>query len=299
MAIFSSIEGLIGNTPIYSFKSGGAEVLVKLESFNPGGSIKDRAALAMIKAAEESGDLKPGGVIVEPTSGNTGVGLAMIGAARGYKVIIVMPDTMSAERRKLISAFGAELVLTDGKLGMSGAVAKAKEIVDNTPGAFMPMQFDNPANPMINEKTTAAEILKDTGGRLDAFVAGIGTGGTFTGVSRALKKAIPGIICAAVEPAESAVISGEKPGKHDIEGIGADFVPNNFDRSLADRIIKVKTAEAYDCARKLASEHGLLVGISTGAAVHAAVELARELGEGKRVLCIAPDTGERYLSVLF
>lgn len=299
MAIFSSIEGLIGNTPIYSFKSGGAEVLVKLESFNPGGSIKDRAALAMIKAAEESGDLKPGGVIVEPTSGNTGVGLAMIGAARGYKVIIVMPDTMSAERRKLISAFGAELVLTDGKLGMSGAVAKAKEIVDNTPGAFMPMQFDNPANPMINEKTTAAEILKDTGGRLDAFVAGIGTGGTFTGVSRALKKAIPGIICAAVEPAESAVISGEKPGKHDIEGIGADFVPNNFDRSLADRIIKVKTAEAYDCARKLASEHGLLVGISTGAVVHAAVELARELGEGKRVLCIAPDTGERYLSVLF
>lgn len=299
MAIYNSIEGLVGNTPIYSFKSGGAEVLIKLESFNPGGSIKDRAALAMIKAAEESGKLKPGGVIVEPTSGNTGVGLAMIGAARGYKVIIVMPDTMSSERRKLISAFGAELVLTDGKLSMSGAIAKAKEIVENTDGAFMPMQFENPANPMINEQMTAAEILKDTDGRLDAFVAGIGTGGTFTGISRGLKKAIPGIICAAVEPAESAIISGEKPGKHDIEGIGADFVPRNFDRSLADRVIKVKTAEAYDCARNLAAEHGLLVGISTGAAVHAAVKLANELGESKRVLCIAPDTGERYLSVLF
>jgi len=299
MAVYNSIDGLIGSTPVYAFKSGGAEILVKLESFNPGGSIKDRAALAMIKDAEESGKLKPGGVIVEPTSGNTGVGLAMIGAARGYKVIIVMPDTMSVERRKLITAFGAELVLTDGALRMSGAIAKAQEIVRTTRGAFMPMQFENPANPMANERTTAAEILKDTGGRLDAFVSAVGTGGTFTGVSRGLKKAIPGIICVAVEPAESAVISGEKPGKHDIEGIGADFVPKNLDMSLIDRIIKVKTTEAYDSARELAAKHGLLVGISTGAAVHAAVKLAGELGEGSRVLCISPDTGERYLSILF
>jgi cysteine synthase len=299
MAVFNSIDGLIGNTPVYSYKKGGAEIFIKLESFNPGGSIKDRAALAMINEAEKSGKLKPGGVIVEPTSGNTGVGLAMIGAARGYRVIIVMPDTMSIERRKLMSAFGAELVLTDGSKRMPGAIEKAGELVKTIDGAFMPLQFDNPANPDINERTTAAEILKDTDGKLDAIVSAIGTGGTFTGISRALKKAIPGIICAAVEPAESAVISGEKPGAHDIQGIGAGFIPKNLDMSLIDRIIKVKTTEAYESTRVLASKRGLLVGISSGAAVFAAEKLAAELGKGSRVLCIAPDTGERYLSVLF
>lgn len=299
MAIVKDIEGLIGGTPVYSVKHAGAEVLIKLECFNPGGSIKDRAALAMINEAEKSGKLKPGGVIIEPTSGNTGVGLAMIGAARGYRVIIVMPDTMSVERRRLMSAFGAELVLTDGALRMSGAIEKAKELVETIDGAFMPMQFENPANPQINAETTAQEILKDTEGKLDAFVSAVGTGGTFTGVSRALKKAIPNIICAAVEPAESAVISGEKPGSHDIQGIGAGFIPKNLDMSLIDRIIKVKTKEAYEYARKLASEYGLLLGISSGAAVFAAFKLAEELGEGKRILCVAPDTGERYLSVLF
>lgn len=300
MAIIDNIDGLIGSTPVYSIKkSGAAEILVKLECFNPGGSIKDRAALAMINDAEKSGKLKPGGVIVEPTSGNTGVGLAMIGAARGYRVVIVMPDTMSVERRRLMTAFGAELVLTDGALRMSGAIDRAKELVSTIDGAFMPMQFENPANPLINEQVTAKEILEDTEGRLDAFVASVGTGGTFTGIARALKKKIPGIICAAVEPAESAVISGEKPGAHDIQGIGAGFIPKNLDMSLIDTIIKVKTAQAYESTKKLASEYGLLVGISSGAAVFASLELARRLGEGKRVLCIAPDTGERYLSVLF
>lgn len=299
MAVYTSIDGLIGNTPVYSFQYKGAEILVKLESFNPGGSIKDRAALAMINDAEKSGKLKPGGTIVEPTSGNTGVGLAMIGAARGYKVIIVMPDTMSMERRKLMSAFGAELVLTDGALRMAGAIEKAQELVKTIDGAFIPMQFENPANPKINEEMTAAEILKDTDGKLNAFVSAVGTGGTFTGVSRALKKAIPGIICVVVEPAESAVISGEKPGAHNIQGIGAGFVPKNLDKTLIDRIIKVKTTEAFEDARMLAAKHGLLLGISSGAAVHAAMKLAEELGKGSRILCIAPDTGERYLSVLF
>jgi cysteine synthase A len=299
MPIYDTVDGLIGNTPVYSFKSGGAEVLVKLECFNPGGSIKDRAALAMINDAEKTGKLLPGGVIIEPTSGNTGVGLAMIGAARGYRVIIVMPDTMSVERRRLMSAFGAELVLTDGALRMSGAIEKAAELVKTIEGAYMPMQFENPANPDINEQTTAEEIIKDTGGRLDAFVSAVGTGGTFTGITRLLKKKIPGIICAAVEPTESAVISGERPGAHDIQGIGAGFIPKNLDVKIIDRIIKVKTTEAYNCAREMAAKHGLLVGISSGAAVHAAMKLAAELGEGSRVLCIAPDTGERYLSVLF
>lgn len=299
MAVYDNVEALIGNTPIYSLKTGGAEVLIKLENFNPGGSIKDRAALSMINEAERTGKLKTGGVIIEPTSGNTGVGLAMIGASRGYRVIIVMPDTMSIERRKLLTAFGAELVLTDGKLRMTGAIDKANELAKTVEGAFVPMQFDNPANPAINEETTAEEILKDTEGHLNAFVSAVGTGGTFTGISRRLKKEIPNIICAAVEPFESAVISGEKPGPHDIQGIGAGFIPKNLDVSLIDRIIKVKTPEAYDCARKLAAKHGLLVGISTGAAVHAAIKLASELGAGSRVLCIAPDTGERYLSCLF
>ena len=299
MSMVASVDELIGGTPVYVLKENGAEILIKLEYKNPGGSIKDRAALAMIENAEQSGRLKPGGVIIEPTSGNMGVALAMIGVSRGYRVIIVMPDTMSVERRKLISAFGAELVLTDGALRMRGAIDKAEELARTVEGAFIPMQFDNPANPLANEKTTAAEIVADTGGRLDAFVAGVGTGGTFTGVARGLKKVLPGVLCAAVEPEESAVLSGEKPGAHNIQGIGAGFVPGNYDASLADRVLKVPTAESMETARWLARTHGLLVGISSGAAVYAARQLAAELGAGSRVLCIAPDTGERYLSVLF
>ena len=299
MSIVTSVDELIGRTPVYMLKENGAEILIKLENKNPGGSIKDRAALAMIDAAEQAGKLRPGGVIIEPTSGNMGVGLAMIGVSRGYRVIIVMPDTMSVERRKLISAFGAELVLTEGALRMQGAIDKAEELAKTVEGAFIPMQFENPANPLAHERTTAAEIIEDTGGRLDAFVSAVGTGGTFTGVSRALKKAIPGVLCAAVEPSESAVLSGGKPGPHNIQGIGAGFVPVNYEASLADRIVKVPTDGAMETARWLARTHGLLVGISSGAAVYAARKLAAELGAGSRVLCIAPDTGERYLSVLF
>jgi cysteine synthase A len=299
MKICRNIDEMIGNTPVIELEEDGCSILVKLEFTNPGGSIKDRAALGMINDAERTGRLAPGGVIIEPTSGNTGVALAMIGAARGYRVIIVMPDSMSIERRKLIAAFGAELVLTDGALRMKGAIDKARELAAGIKGSFIPMQFDNPANALANEKTTAAEIIEATGGRLDGFAAGVGTGGSFSGVSRGLKAAIPGIICAAVEPAESAVISGGKPGAHGIQGIGAGFIPGNYDAKLADRIIKIKTEDAVKTAKELAAKRGLLVGISSGAAYCAAKALAQELGKGSRVLCIAPDTGERYLSVLF
>ena len=298
MGICKSVDELIGRTPIFAFDEGGAQVLVKLEFKNPGGSLKDRAALAMINDAEKSGKLAPGGVIIEPTSGNTGVALAMIGVSRGYRVIIVMPDTMSVERRKLIAAYGAELVLTEGSLRMPGAIEKAQELAKTISGSFIPMQFENPANPEVNSRTTAVEILEDTNGEINAFVAGIGTGGSFSGVSRVLKSRIPGIICAAVEPAESAVISGGSPGAHGIQGIGAGFIPKNYDASLADRVIKVPTSAAMETAKWMARTHGLLVGISSGAAVYAARSLAKELGEGSRVLCIAPDTGERYLSIL-
>jgi cysteine synthase A len=298
MGICKSVDELIGRTPIFAFDEGGAQVLVKLEFKNPGGSLKDRAALAMINDAEKSGKLAPGGVIIEPTSGNTGVALAMIGVSRGYRVIIVMPDTMSVERRKLIAAYGAELVLTEGSLRMPGAIEKAQELAKTIIGSFIPMQFENPANPEVNSRTTAVEILEDTNGEINAFVAGIGTGGSFSGVSRVLKSRIPGIICAAVEPAESAVISGGSPGAHGIQGIGAGFIPQNYDASLADRVIKVPTSAAMETAKWMARTHGLLVGISSGAAVYAARRLAKELGEGSRVLCIAPDTGERYLSIL-
>lgn len=298
MAIVTSVDGLVGSTPVFSFAERGAEVLVKLESFNPGGSIKDRAALAIIEQAEASGALQPGGVIVEPTSGNMGVALAMIGVSRGYRVIIVMPDTMTLERRKLITAFGGELVLTEGAQRMTGAMQKAEELAGSIPGAFMPRQFENPANPAANE-ATGREILKDTEGRLDAFVAGIGTGGSFTGTVRALKKELPSILCAALEPAESAVISGEHPGPHGIQGIGSGFIPKNFDRSLTDRVIPVPTSAAMTTACWFTKTFGILAGISSGAAVYAARRLARELGPGKRVLCLAPDTGERYLSVLY
>lgn len=299
MKICKSVEELIGNTPMFQIDTTGADVLIKLESFNPGGSTKDRAAFYMIKDAEEAGLLKKGGTIIEPTSGNTGIGLSMVGTAKGYKVIIVMPDTMSEERRKLIKAFGAELVLTDGKLGMSGSIAKAEELVKTTENAYMPNQFTNSSNPKAHELTTAKEILRDTDGKLDVFVAGIGTGGTFTGVARGLKKSIPNISCVAVEPKESSVIAGEKPGKHDIEGIGADFVPDNFDRAVMDKLMSVSTEDSYKTAKWLASKYGLLVGISTGCAVFAAIEIAKTMEKGKRVLCISPDTGERYLSCLF
>ena len=297
--ICKNIGELIGHTPVISLKDGKNEILVKLEFTNPGGSAKDRAALQMIDEAEQAGKLKPGGVIIEPTSGNMGVALAMIGAARGYKVIIVMPDSMSVERRKLIAAFGAKLVLTDGSLRMQGAIDKANELSKTIEGSFIPMQFDNPANARAHEKTTGEEIIEDTDGKLDGFVAGIGTGGTFTGISRALKKKIPGIVCAAMEPAESAVISGKPAGPHGIQGIGAGFIPKNYDSSVADRVITVKTDDALAMTKILAQKYGLLVGISSGAAVCAARELAGEIGDGARVLCIAPDTGERYLSVLY
>jgi cysteine synthase A len=297
--ICKNVDELIGHTPVISLKDGNNEILIKLEFTNPGGSAKDRAALRMINEAEQSGQLKPGGVIIEPTSGNMGVALAMIGTARGYKVIIVMPDSMSVERRKLIAAFGAQLVLTPGELRMQGAIDKAMELSKTVEGAFVPMQFDNPANARAHEYTTAEEIISDTEGRLDGFVAGVGTGGTFTGIARTLKKKIPGIVCAAMEPEESAVISGKRAGPHGIQGIGAGFIPKNYDPSVADRVITVKTEEALEMTKMLAQKHGLLVGISSGAAVCAARELARQLGGGKRVLCIAPDTGERYLSVLY
>lgn len=299
MSICKSLDELIGNTPIFQIETEGADVLIKLESFNPGGSAKDRAALYMIKDAENAGLLKSGGTIIEPTSGNTGIGLAMVGTAKGYKVIIVMPDTMSEERRKLIKAFGAELVLTDGKLGMKGSIDKAKELLKTTKNAYMPNQFENESNPKAHEETTAREIIRDTEGKLDYFVAGIGTGGTFTGVSRGLKKSIKNICCVAVEPKESRVIAGEKPGVHDIEGIGANFVPKNVDRTVMDKLMCVSTEDSYKAARWLASEYGLLVGISTGCAVFASMEIAKTLKKGQRVLCVSPDTGERYLSCLF
>lgn len=301
MTIASDVTQLIGRTPVVKLQRFGggnrAEILVKLESFNPGGSVKDRIALAMIEDAERRGILKPGSTIVEPTSGNTGIGLAMIAAARGYRLILTMPETMSIERRRLLKAYGAEIVLTPGSLGMRGAVEKAREILEQHPDYFMPSQFENPANPAIHEKTTAMEILETTGRNLDAFVAGVGTGGTITGVARVLKKEIPGIIVVAVEPAESPVLSGGKPGTHRIQGIGAGFVPKVLDLTLIDRIMQVKSDDAFEATRELARVEGILAGISSGAACVAALSIARELGQGKRVMAILPDTGERYLSV--
>lgn len=301
MTIASDVTQLIGKTPVVKLRRFGggnrAEILVKLESLNPGGSVKDRVALAMIEDAEKRGILKPGSTIVEPTSGNTGIGLAMIAAARGYRLLLTMPETMSIERRRLLKAYGAEIVLTPGPLGMRGAVEKAREILEQHPDYFMPSQFENPANPAVHEKTTALEILEATEGNLDAFVAGVGTGGTITGVARVLKREILGIIVVAVEPAESPVLSGGKPGPHRIQGIGAGFVPEVLDLTLIDRIMQVKSDDAFEAARELARAEGILAGISSGAACVAALSLARELGEGKCVMTILPDTGERYLSV--
>lgn len=300
MAIYQNITELIGNTPIIKLNKlvpeGAADVYVKLEAFNPGSSVKDRIALAMIEQAEKDGRIKSGDTIVEPTSGNTGIGLAWVGAAKGYKVIIVMPETMSMERRKIIQAYGAELVLTPGSEGMKGAIAKAHEIAKEQNG-WVPLQFANPANPKVHEDTTGQEILEAFGSTgLDAFVSGIGTGGTITGVSHTLKQANPAISIYAVEADESAVLSGEAPGPHKIQGISAGFIPDTLDTKSYDHIIRVKSDDALAIGRATGGQEGFLVGISSGAAIYAAIEVAKELGAGKKVLAILADNGERYLS---
>jgi cysteine synthase A len=291
---------LIGRTPVVQLHRmpapGSATVWAKLERANPGGSVKDRIGLAMIEAAEQDGLLKPGGVIVEPTSGNTGIGLAMVAAVKGYRLILTMPETMSVERRTLLAAYGAEIVLTPGSEGMKGAIAKAEELVRENPGSFMPQQFKNPANPEVHRRTTAVEILDQVNGPIHAFVAGVGTGGTLTGVGEVLKERYPAVQIVAVEPAGSPVLSGGHPGPHKIQGIGAGFVPDVLNMDVVDEIITVANEEAMETARQLAREEGLLVGISSGAAAFAALRVAERLGKGKTVVVILPDTGERYLS---
>jgi len=302
MNIQSDITKLIGNTPVVRLnklpEAGSATVLVKLEYFNPGGSVKDRIALAMIEDAESKGVLKKGGVIIEPTSGNTGIGLAMVSAAKGYKCVLTMPETMSVERQKILKLLGAEIVLTPGGEGMTGAVKKAEELNRNTPGSFMPQQFKNPVNPDIHSKTTAKEIWDATGGELDAFVAGIGTGGTITGIGEVLKEKNKNIKIYGIEPSKSPILSGGKPGPHKIQGIGAGFVPDVLNRGVVDEIIQVTDEDAIDTLKRLAKEEGLFVGISSGAAAWAALKVAQKLGKGKTVLVVLPDTGERYLSML-
>lgn len=299
-AIYHNITELVGQTPIVKLNhlvpEDAADVYVKLESFNPGSSVKDRIALAMIEAAEAEGRIQPGDTIIEPTSGNTGIGLAWVGAAKGYHVIIVMPETMSMERRQIIQAYGAELMLTPGTEGMKGAIAKAETLATEL-GAWMPMQFNNPANPAIHEKTTGQEILEAFGEtKIDAFVAGVGTGGTVSGVSHTLKIASPTTAIYAVEAEESAVLSGQEPGPHKIQGISAGFIPNTLDTEAYDQIIRVKSKDALATARLTGAKEGFLVGISSGAALYAAIEVAKQLGKGKQVLTILPDNGERYLS---
>jgi cysteine synthase A len=297
--VANSITELIGDTPAVKLNrivdEDSADVYVKLEFMNPGSSVKDRIALAMIEAAEKEGKLKPGDTIIEPTSGNTGIGLAMVAAAKGYKAILVMPDTMSLERRNLLRAYGAELVLTPGSEGMRGAIRKAEELVSEH-GYFMPQQFKNEANPEIHRLTTGREIVEQMGDQLDAFVAGIGTGGTITGAGEVLREVYPNIKIYAVEPADSPVLSGGKPGPHKIQGIGAGFVPDILDTNIYDEVITVKTEEAFEAARRAAREEGILGGISSGAAIHAALKVAKQLGKGKKVLAIIPSNGERYLS---
>lgn len=298
--LYNNITELIGNTPIVKLNhlapEDAADVYVKLEAFNPGSSVKDRIALSMIEAAEQDGTLKPGGTIVEATSGNTGIGLSWVGAAKGYKVVIVMPETMSVERRKIIQAYGAELVLTPGSEGMKGAIAKAQEIAQERNG-WLPLQFNNPANPEVHERTTGAEIIAafgETG--LDALVGGVGTGGTISGVSHALKKVNSSIKVYAVEADESAVLSGEKPGPHKIQGLSAGFIPDTLDTSAYDGIIRVSSEQALNLGQKIGGYEGFLVGISSAAAIFAAIEVAKKLGKGKKVLALTPDNGERYLS---
>ena len=297
--IYNGAIELIGNTPILKVKSmvdeNCADVYVKLEKFNPGGSVKDRAALGMIEKAEKEGILKEGSVIVEPTSGNTGIGLAMIGRLKGYKVVIVMAETMSKERRDLIKAYGAELVLTEGSKGMKGAIEKANELVKNK-GYFMPQQFENIANPEKHYETTADEIFNDIND-LDVFVAGVGTGGTATGVGKRLKEKINGIQVVAVEPSNSQVIAGKKPGAHKIQGIGAGFIPQNYKAEYVDNVVPVTDEDAIRTAVEFAKKEGILVGISSGAAIYTAIEIAKKLGKGKKVLALSPDGGEKYISM--
>ena len=299
-SVYDNISQVIGRTPIVRLnripQEGWAQMLVKLESFNPGGSVKDRIALRMIEQAEEEGRIKPGGTIVEPTSGNTGIGIAMVGAAKGYRVILTMPEDMSTERINLLRAYGAQIVLTPREQFMQGAIAAAEKIIRENPGYFMPQQFRNPANPDAHRKTTAKEILAVLGTKLDALVVGIGTGGTVTGTGELLKKEIPNLKVFAVEPAESPFFSSGKAGPHRIQGIGAGFMPQIFKREVVDRILTVSYEEARTAARRLADLEGILCGISSGAILHAAMETARELGRGKCLLAILPDTGERYLS---
>ena len=301
--IYTSADQLIGRTPLLELThmeekiNLPAKVLAKLEYFNPAGSAKDRVALSMIRDAEERGILKTGSTIIEPTSGNTGIGLACVAAARGYRTIIVMPDSMSAERRMLMSAYGAELVLTPGKLGMSGSIAKAQELAKEIPDSFIPDQFGNPANSKAHYETTGPEIWADTEGNVDIFVAGVGTGGTITGVGRFLKEKNPAVQIVAVEPYDSPLLSGGKAGPHGLQGIGANFVPAVLDTAVYDRIIPVTTEQAFEAARLLGKTEGILVGISSGAALHAALEIAKAPeNAGKTIVVLLPDTGDRYLS---
>lgn len=304
MRVYEQITDLIGKTPMLAFHhileeytTGKAAIYGKLEYFNPAGSVKDRVAKAMLDDAEKRGLLKPGGVIIEPTSGNTGIGLAAVAAARGYRLIITMPETMSIERRNLMRAYGTELVLTEGAKGMSGAIAKAEELAKEIPGSFIPSQFSNPANPAIHEKTTGVEIWEDTDGKVDIFVAGVGTGGTISGVGAYLKSKKPSVQIVAVEPKHSPVLSQGKSGPHGIQGIGAGFVPDALNTKIYDEVIPVLEEDAYEIGRKLAKNEGVLVGISSGAAMWAAIQLAnRSENAGKTIVVLLPDTGERYLS---
>ena len=303
--IAEKLTELVGNTPLLELsnfeKKHGlrARVIAKLEYFNPAGSVKDRAALAMIDQAEDKGLLAPGSVLIEPTSGNTGVGLAMVAAVRGYRLILTMPDTMSMERRKLLAALGAQIVLTPGAEGMKGAVSKAEALRNEHPGAVILQQFDNAANPAVHRRTTAQEIWRDADGQVDVFVAGVGTGGTVSGVGAGLKEHNPAVEIVAVEPADSPVLSGGMPGPHKIQGIGAGFIPKNYDKNVVDRIVQVSNDDAIRTARELATGEGLLVGISSGAAVYAASLLAKEDPyAGKNIVVLLPDTGERYLSTV-
>ncbi len=299
--IAETVLDLIGGTPMVRLhrvvKEGWAEVMAKVESFNPAGSVKDRIALSMIEAAEREGRLKPGATIVEPTSGNTGIGLAMVAAVKGYRLIVTMPEDMSLARRDLLARYGAEVVLTPGIEGMTGAVYAAQELVKDNPRYFMPQQFENAANPEAHRRTTAQEILAATGGNIDAFVAGVGTGGTITGVGEALKERDPDTLVVAVEPARSPVLEGGRGGVHAIQGIGASFVPGILNRDVVDEIISVGDEDAIAMSRRLTHEEGLLAGISAGANVFAALKVAKRLGPGKRVVTVLPDTGERYLSM--
>lgn len=303
--IAKQLTELVGNTPLlelHSFSSSEnlyTDIIAKLEYFNPAGSVKDRIALNMILEAEKNGTIKPGATIIEPTSGNTGVGLAFVSAVRGYKLILTMPETMSIERRNLVKAYGAKVVLTSGAAGMKGAIAKAEELRDSIEGSVILQQFENPANPAIHYATTAEEIWRDTDGDIDIFIAGVGTGGTVSGVGKRLKELKPSIKIVAVEPASSAVLSGEAPGAHKIQGIGAGFVPKTFDGNVVDEIIKAPNDDAILTSRKLAATEGLLVGISSGASAYAAAEIAkRPENKGKKIVALLPDTGERYLSTI-